>query len=1830
MGLSDIVIRGAREHNLQGVNLTLPREALITITGVSGSGKSSLAFDTLFREGQRRFLESLSAYARQFVGRLEKPLVEAVTGLSPTISIDQKTVNRNPRSTVGTVTEVYDYLRLLFARLGTPHCPQCSRELSSLTSDQMVRQLLEQNRGSRCLILAPVVRDRKGHYRKELEGWRRKGFVRARIDGEVRRLDESIELGRYHRHTIELVLDRLILEPDRRGRLAEAIEGALKLTDGTVTALLDDKEVREFSSQLGCPQCGTSLPELEPRLFSFNSPHGACPDCNGLGLLRRVDPAKVVPDPSLSIRDGALRIMTKTGYVPYVRWGQATLRGIAKKLRFRLDQPWKSLTRAQQKALLYGTKEAVRLKFEHQSASGRVTVRGEDNRPLPGLIHAMENTWRENHPRHLEKFLSELVCKTCEGRRLRPEALAVTFRDYRLSDFAGWTVEQAAEFFAELNLAKSELQIGRGILREVRLRLSFLREVGLDYLTLDRSAASLSGGESQRVRLATQVGAGLQGVLYVLDEPSIGLHARDHHRLLGTLHALRDRRNTVVVVEHDRDTMLASDWLVDIGPGAGRLGGHVVAEGTVTQVKKDPDSATARYLRGGQALERPETRRQGSGKKLRVEGARQFNLKNVTVDVPLGMLVGVTGVSGSGKSTLIHQVLKRALAQKLHAAEAPAGKHRRIVGVEHIDKVIEIDQSPIGRTPRSNPATYTNVWNHIRDLFTQTSEAKLRGYAKGRFSFNVKGGRCESCQGAGVRTIEMQFLADVQVPCDECEGRRFNRETLEITYRGRNVHEILELTVAEAVEIFENVPRVQKILQTLVSVGLDYVTLGQPSTTLSGGEAQRVKLATELARPATGKTLYILDEPTTGLHYEDIVKLAETLSRLVDRGNTVVVIEHNLDVIEACDWLIDLGPEGGAGGGYLVASGTPEDVMAVPGSHTGRFLKNAHKSTAASRRAATRKPKPAAAELVIRGARKNNLDGVNVRIPHDTLTVITGVSGSGKTSLAFDTAFAEGQRRFVESLSTYARRFFSRLERAPIDHVDGLRPAIAIDQRGASRNPRSTVATSTEIYDYLRVLFARVGVPHCPDCDQKLTAFTPSTAAKELVRTAASAKATVTAPLFRRNTERTLYLEKPGDLKTAAPGLRSDGFVRILVDGEMRRLDDDNLGALSKAKAIDLVMDRVKVESKNRTRLSEAIEEAFRRGHGIAGVWLEPGGYREFSTALACDQCGRYFAEELSPRHFSFNHHFGACPHCEGLGRMRRAREESLIEHPQKPLLRGAMTDYPGRYFSKRGSYLRGVLEAAAAELGADLSRPYHKLTARQKAGLMRGDGVPDRVAAKLSKTRGDSFREYNFTGRWRGILGEIEHWLRNAEEGKWWVDRLIKLTEEGVCSRCEGGRLRPESLAVRIGGRGIHEVTRMSVVDAIEFFAALKLKKSDTAIADQPRQEIEGRLRFLRDVGLEYLNLDRSSGTLSGGEAQRIRLAQQLGSGLVGVLYVLDEPSIGLHSRDNDRLIETLIGLRDLGNTILVVEHDEDMIRAADHLLDIGPGAGVKGGRLVASGSIAEIEQSPRSLTGAFLRQERRIDVPAQRRDPSRSLVVEGARLHNLRDVDVSIPLGTLTLVTGVSGSGKSTLVMDVLKPRVEAELAGRKPPAEGCRGISHLRELRQMVVIDQSPIGTTPSSNPATYTKVFDPVREVFATTPEARMKGFTRTRFSFNQGDGRCSACQGRGAVLVEMHFLSDLWVPCEACRGRRYNEETLAVTYKGRNISDVLAMEVAEARKFFEKHPQDLANPASVGRRGTWLLAVGAVFDDVVRRRGAAGQAGLRTGPADDGKNPVSAG
>ncbi len=1778
MNIDAVEVRGAREHNLQGIDVSIPRGRLTTVTGVSGSGKSSLAFNTIQAEGQRRYVESLSAYARQFLGQVEKPRVDEITGLSPTVAIDQKAVNRNPRSTVGTITEIHDHLRLLFARLGTAHCASCGDAVERWTPEAIVDRILGAEEGRQLTLLATVVRARKGEYRRELEALRQKGWVRARVDGTLVRLDEPLELARYERHTIEVVLDRLRIAAARRARLAEAVEQGLALEGAELITLGEDGTEQRYSTRNACVRCGTSIPELEPRLFSFNAPQGACTACNGLGERAVVDETLVLPDEALSIDEGAVAPSRARSFS--VRWqlGAQIIAQVCKALKIRTDVPVGKLRASEKKLLLHGAGErklTVKLRFK----SERMQWSRDERRTWRGLLPILED-WRDKEGgKAISDYTRKSCCPECAGTRLNAAARSVLFRGRQLPELEALSLHDLHAFIAALELGERERLIGTRLLQELRLRLLFLVRVGLGYLTTDRSAATLSGGESQRVRLATQAGSGLRGVLYVLDEPSIGLHARDNARLIETLQHLRDAGNTVLVVEHDEETMLASDHLIDLGPGAGRLGGRVLASGPPVEVAANPASITGAWLRGERRLALPLSRRSAGPRRLVLRDVHAHNLQHVDVEFPAGLLIAVTGVSGSGKSTLVDGVLRPALARVYHGAEDEPLAHGALEGSEHFDKVVVIDQSPIGRTPRSNPATYTGLFDDVRALFAELPEARERGWKKGRFSFNVKGGRCEACEGAGVKVVPMHFLADVEVTCSACDGRRFTDETLALTWKGQSIADVLAFTIDEALEFFAAQPRIRRSLETLARTGLGYIHLGQTSTTLSGGEAQRIKLATELQRPATGRTLYLLDEPTTGLHAEDVCRLVAVLQSLVDAGNTVVVVEHNMDVIQSADWIIDLGPAGGSGGGRVVHAGSFESMLAVPGSHTGAALR-AHlgrsPATAQASRAAESTPREYGGDVVVEGATLHNLQVKEARFPEGRMSVVTGLSGSGKTSLAFNTLFAEGQRRFVECLSTYARQFLGRLERPPVDAIRGLAPAIAIDQKSTGRSPRSTVATVTEIQDGLRLLFARRGVAHCPRCDAELGPPVEAAAlARRVLAGSPGAKGRLLSPLHVATRGWHQGLEKLKDLPSAVEGLKAAGWRRLVLDGVEHALDDA-LPPLKGLKEAWLVLDRLVLKESALPRVLEAVELALKRSPRCAFL-AESGALQVFSAATECLVCNEVLPEDPTPRHFSFNSHQGACSACNGLGESLACDPERLLPRPEQPLFEGAMVDRPGDFLSRADSWFRHSVEALAAKRGVDLEQPWKKLPLRFRREVL--DGSHEDLGVVFDGSREDRRETVAMTVRWKGFARYIEEWHRTSDKPGW-VEQLEPLMRRDCCPECAGERLKPWWRGFRVGGERLAGVAGLTVTLALAWVervrAAIPVESAEARIGLPILAELERRLSFLANVGLEYLHLGRNAATLSGGEAQRIRLATQLGNQLSGVLYVLDEPTIGLHPCDTGRLLGTLHRLRDLGNTLVVVEHDRDTIAAADWAVDMGPGAGHEGGRVVWQGPAAQLASAD-SITGRHLRGELGIAPAATAPTPHGWLKLSGAKVHNLKQPELALPLGVLTTVSGVSGAGKSSLVMDALAVALKARDGD---PAHCGRVAGALPE--RVVCVDQAALAATARSHPASHLGIFDRIRALFAEAPLARERGYGPGRFSFNTREGRCAACEGRGSTLVEMHFLPDVEVPCESCHGQRYNRETLDVEWRGQSIAAVLAMEAAQAAEFFAAHPR-IAEP-----------------------------------------------
>ena len=1811
MAATDIVVKGAREHNLRSVDLVLPRNRLICLTGVSGSGKSSFAFDTLYAEGQRRYIESLSSFARQFLGQMPKPDVDHIDGLSPSISISQKSSGQNPRSTVGTITEIYDYLRVLYARAGQGHCPRCGEPITAQTREQILGRIERIPAGTKFSVLAPVSRAQKGEFRDLFEDLLKQGFMRARVDGRVVRLGDDLGLDRRMRHDIEVVIDRLTAGAKLRGRLAEAVDLALKVGGGSLiiaTAADDDaaedspdgkphtergahSDDIQLSAHYACVPCGVSFDPPTPQMFSFNSPQGMCPSCDGLGELYTFDPDALIPDPSRSLAQGCVETIPR--WRDLGRWRRHIYQGVAETLErvheldagSLLETAWEEIDDELRRALLWGTGD-LHVTFSWRHGAGVHKYGGTYEGIIPELLSKYRNSNSRIQRRQLEKYMRVLACSACRGARLNDQARAVKlitahprFADHprmSLPEVCGLAVSDAADFFSQLQLDDTRQFIAAELLKEIRGRLGFLANVGLEYLTLDRKAPTLSGGESQRIRLAGQIGCGLVGVLYILDEPSIGLHARDNARLLDTLMQLRDQGNTVVVVEHDEETMRAADHIIDFGPGPGVRGGEVVASGPLRQIMRQERSVTGQFLDGKRRIDVPASRRPLNGKSLKVVAARHNNLKNVDVEIPLGTFTCITGVSGSGKSSLVNGILVEALRRDLNGGLGAPGEHERIEGLKHLDKLIAIDQSPIGRTPRSNPATYIKVFDEIRRLYAQLPDAKARGYKPGRFSFNVAGGRCEACDGNGSNRLNMDFLADVWVTCPVCEGHRFNRETLQVKFKGASISDVLEMDIQQALAHFENIPKIHDKLQTLHDVGLDYLKLGQPSPTLSGGEAQRIKLARELVKRSTGKTLYLLDEPTTGLHFADISMLLTVLHGFVDAGNTVLVVEHNLDVVKTADWIIDLGPEGGAGGGKVVAAGTPEEIAGTKQSYTGQSLApllgmkkprrrktaNGHAQSAALRNGQQ-------TTIKVRGAGQHNLKEVNVDIPRDAMTVCCGPSGSGKSSLAMDTIYAEGQRRYVESLSSYARQFVGQMQKPKLEHIEGLSPAIAIEQKHLGHTPRSTVGTVTEIYDYFRILFARLGTPHCPDCDRVIGTQSADEVIDKVMSEPAGTRMYLMAPLEIQVGERyeTLWEE-----------IRAAGYVRIRVDRQTLSLDDAPQIDRRRRHLVEVIVDRVKIEQKSRSRIADSVGSALALGKGVLHVafprddapeskWAE----KTHSQHFACDACGRSF-EPLTPHSFSFNSSLGWCETCEGLGTQLGADLNALLNDPKLTLAEGAVALWP----VVKQPLFELMLAALSKQAGVPSNVPFDQLGTRARRIVLHG--TADEWIDVFPKGKRKAARPL-FRFQYKGLYPALEEASRLSATFRAQLDHLIDDTE---CASCAGSRLREESSAVRFRDRTLDEVCRLPLGKLMRDLKRWKLDARERQIAGELVREITNRVRFLLDVGLEYLTLGRAAATLSGGEAQRIRLASQAGSGLTGVLYVLDEPTIGLHPRDNRRLLSALTKLRDLGNTLLVVEHDREVIAGADRLLDFGPASGHLGGEIVAEGTAAEIGRQGTSVTGPYLTGKKAIPVPTNRRleadTPTEWLEVLGARHHNLRDVHARFPLGALTVVTGVSGSGKSSLVEEVLYNAL-ARILHRAQTVPGAHEAIHgLERINKVIRVDQQPLGNTPTSNPATYTGVFELIRSLFAQLPESKMRGYSPRRFSFNVPGGRCEKCEGAGQLCIEMHFLPDVWVDCDECRGARYNPETLAVRYRDHTIADVLELPCGRASELFKNIPK----------------------------------------------------
>jgi excinuclease ABC subunit A len=1672
-----IGVHGARQNNLKNLSLDIPLHELVVVTGVSGSGKSSLVFDTLYAEGQRRYVETFSPYARQFLDRMDKPAVDRVDGIPPAIAIDQTNPVRTSRSTVGTMTELNDHLKLLFARAAQLHCRNCGKPVRRDSAESIFAEATRRAAEAsdpRIYICFPVAvpkNFKEAEIRKLLE---QQGYTRVHERSSSGRGD-----------TLEVVQDRLRLGNAERARVMESIETALRMGRGRVDLLVvsGDEEPKtlaawKYSNELHCADCDLSYRDPVPSLFSFNSPVGACETCRGFGRIIGIDYGLVVPDETKTLAGGAVKPWQTKSY----KECQDDLVKFAKKRDIPLDTPWYALSESQRKWVIDGEG-----KWEKKVWYG-----------AKRFFEWLETKSYKMHVRVLlSRYRAYTPCTTCNGSRLKPDALLWRIAGQNVHDLMLLPLDQCRAFFDGLQLPAPLDEAADLLLSEVRSRFAYLVEVGLGYLTLDRQSRTLSGGEVQRINLTTALGTSLVNTLFVLDEPSIGLHPRDMQRVTQVMHRLRDAGNSLVVVEHDPQIMLAADKLLDMGPGAGERGGEIVAFGTPAEVRDNPRSLTGQYLSGVKEVapktpppkvdNEPRATMVPALRAIKLKGVREHNLKNVDVDFPLRRIVCITGVSGSGKSTLIEDVLYKAMLKAHGKPSEMPGTFDRLDGADLVDDVVLIDQSSIGRTTRSNPASYVGAFDVVRELFAAEPAARARGYTPGTFSFNSGTGRCATCNGNGFEHVEMQFLSDVYLRCPDCDGRRYRAETLEIRREGadgrrKSIADVLDMTVTEALAFFKNQSQVAVRLQPLVDVGLEYVKLGQPVPTLSGGEAQRLKLAGHLAEAAADNTpsirgkLFLFDEPTTGLHFDDVAKLLRAFRKLLKIGHSLLVIEHNLDVIRSCDWIIDLGPEGGNGGGQIVCAGTPREVEAHPTSHTGRALREYMQEDKALPRVAEVAPSRYedragnANSIVVHHAREHNLRNIDVAIPREAFTVITGVSGSGKSTLAFDIIFNEGQRRYLESLNAYARQFVQPATRPDVDAIYGIPPTVAIEQRTSRGGRKSTVATLTELYHFFRLLYQKLGTQFCPDCNVAIEPQTSKSITDRLLKQHKGSRILLLAPLV---------VARKGYYTELAKWANARGHKHLRVDGEM--LPTNQWPRLNRFKehTIELPVATISVQKDNADSLERNLERTIDLGKGLAHVMdldAKRPKVQVFSIKRACPSCGTSFAE-LDPRLFSFNSKHGWCEGCFGTGL---------------------------------------ALEGFSAE--------------------------------------------------------------QSGEEATWneWLEDDAK-----VCESCDGDRLNRVALNVRFRDRSIADLTRAAIDDTVGFVHKLKLGKREAEIARDLMAEIKARLAFLQRVGLGYLPLDRSAPTLSGGEAQRIRLAAQLGSNLQGVCYVLDEPTIGLHPRDNRVLLDALTELARNRNTLVVVEHDEDTIRRADHVIDLGPGAGVRGGEVVGSGTVDDLKANPASTTGRFLAKPLTHSLVPRRATSTRApqLKLEGVTLHNVQKENVGVPVGRLVVVTGVSGSGKSTIARDVLFWNLRAQLGKKtrdKTPLAGLEALRGVELIDRVLEVDQTPIGKTPRSCPATYIGFWDDIRRIFANTTEAKIAGYTTSRFSFNTTGGRCEACEGQGVQTIEMNFLPDVKVLCDSCRGRRFNAETLNILWRGKSVGDLLEMNIDDAVEFFQAH------------------------------------------------------
>ena len=1751
-----IRLRGVRQNNLKNIDVDFPLGKYIAVTGLSGAGKSSLVFDTLHAEGQRRYVETFSAYTRQFLDLLEKPDLDSAENVRPSIAIEQKNTVKTSRSTVGTMTELTDFFKVWFSHVASLFDPETGLPITDDTPAEVLRQARSRFPKLSLVIAFELKRPNQLSWAEILQSVKAQGYSRLYVAAPnsqpaAARLEDLDPASLAPDARLLVAQDRVQPTEKNRSRFLEAVETAYEFGQGQLLLLdADGAELARFARGLRSPQSAKDDRPAAPPLVSFNSPLGACPKCRGFGRVIEIDYRLAIPDTALSIDQGLIRPFEGQVYGE----SKKDLARACKRAKISTKTPFRELPQDQQDFILLG-EPAYRAQPPGSESNGLWYG-------VKGFFDWLEKNTYKMHVRiFLSRFRAYVPCPDCGATRLQPDSLCWKWNGYRLPDLYQLPI---SDLLAEISNIKSQIsepsRQAQIAYDSILSRLRYLDHVGLSYLTLDRPARTLSGGEVERVNLTSCLGASLVDTLFVLDEPSVGLHARDIDRLVSIVRTLADNGNTVVVVEHDDAMIKAADHVIEVGPEPGVRGGQIVFQGSQAQLLRSTASITGRYLSGRERIPVPAQTRPAANRFLRLRGATTRNIKALDLDLPLQRFVCLSGVSGSGKSTLLNTVLyQNLLAQQGKLAEEPAPIDSLVSDLP-FSEIVLVDQSPVSRTPRSNPVVFIEAWDEVRKLYGKLPESKANGYTDSSFSFNAGDGRCEPCKGLGYEKVEMQFLSDVYVPCPHCDGKRFKKELLDIAFQGHSIADALELTIDEAMQLFAAYPKIHHKLAALVQVGLGYLKAGQPLNTLSGGESQRLKLVKYLQSPTQisnlksqisnhANALILLDEPTTGLHKHDVRRLLEVLQTIVEAGHSLVVIEHNIDVLKSADWLVEMGPDAGARGGQVVFQGPPSVCATLPRTATGPYLapefsdhplsqiSNLKSLPLAAESPAPYNPQSAiqSSALTVTGAREHNLKNISVSIPHYEFTVVTGVSGSGKSTLAFDIVFGEGQRRFMESMSPYARQFVEQLPRPDLDQISGIQPTVAIEQRITRGSRKSTVATITEVAQYLRLLYSRLGIPHNPDTGNPLMAQTPGELLARLQTLLASRELKssenllLLAPLIRN---------RKGHHQPIANWISDHGYEMMRVDGEVIFVDDFEKLDRYKEHNIEVVIADLKPLAKApAAELQRVLAESLQRGKGTCFLLPLSGDKSQklhyLSTARMDLETGDSLPE-LDPKDFSFNSHKGWCPTCRGHGRIYPWMREQLEEE-----------------------------ELLAKSIGADDESD------ETQAALI----CPDCHGERLNRTSRNVFL-----------------YLKNGD--KLSLPQLL----------AQDPRVLLESLA------------------------KLKLDARGAIIARDIVSQIHERLRFLEKVGLEYLTLDRPTLTLSGGEAQRIRLAAQLGSNLAGVLYVLDEPSIGLHARDGEKLIETLKQLKAKGNTLLVVEHDDTMMEHADRIIDLGPGAGTQGGHLIAQGNVAELKKNPASLTGQYLKrgiphplQGAYRPIPNLKSQISNSthshLTLTGVNFRNLANVSVSIPKARLVMVCGASGAGKSSLVRDLLGPAVAyaiknrvdtvtgADFAQNGPAYEGDEGrplfdtLAGAAGFRSVIEVDQSPIGKTPRSTPATYLGVFDTIRQFFASLPESKMRGYQPGRFSFNTAGGRCDACSGAGRVKLEMSFMPDTYVTCEDCGGSRYGPELLDLHWKRKNIADVLAMTFDEAAAFFDFHSQLSQVMALMVETGLGYLTLG---------------------------------